>query len=225
MISTPSTGQSSQAAAFCCKPPQEATITKEGGGCFGQGKTIIDAGAGNDDINVHTNDDGSVDVTVNGEEYNFTAEEAKNLEVRGGNGNDNITCTGKADQRSGIFGIMFNNDPKLTLDGGNGNDRISGSSGDDTIRGGKGRDIIKGGDGNDTIHGGDGNDTIDGGAGDDKVFGDAGRDNVKGDSGNDWVDGGSKDRDMFENIFDLPSKKDSVDERTFFDRILQGLRG
>jgi Ca2+-binding RTX toxin-like protein len=204
---------------------EEATITKEGGGLFGQQKTIIDAGAGNDRIHVHTNDDGSVNVTVNGEKHKFSAAEAKNLEIRGGDGNDKITCSGKADDGVGIFGFKFNNAPNLTLSGGNGNDRITGSSGNDTINGGKGRDIINGGDGNDTIHGGDGNDTIDGGKGDDKVFGDAGRDNVKGGAGKNWVDGGSKGPNLIEFLTGKSSEKNSVDERTLFDRIFQGLRG
>ncbi len=44
----------------------------------------------------------------------------------------------------------------LTIDGGKGNDSISGTDYND---------VIKGGDGNDTIHGGEGNDTITGGKG------------------------------------------------------------
>jgi Ca2+-binding RTX toxin-like protein len=205
---------------------KEATITKEGGGLFGGGKTIIDAGAGNDNILVNTHKDGSVDVFINGEEHNFTSWEAKNLEIRGGNGNDNIVCTGEADDQSFLGGLIkFNNDPKFTIDGGNGNDMIMGSSGNDTIMGGKGNDTILGGDGNDTIHGGKGQDTILGGAGNDKVYGDQGRDFVDGGEGKDWVQGGSKERNWLEQVFDTPSKKDTVNEHNFWDRILQGIRG
>lgn len=232
---------------------REATVTRETD-MFGRPtKTVIDAGKGNDAINVHTNFDGSVDVTVNGEMHSFSAEEAKNLEIRGGKGNDTIVCTGEA------FNFEFGGEkygfdaPKLTLDGGKGNDQIMGSKGDDVIRGGKGNDTIIGGDGNDnidggrghdtilgghgkdtiqggrgndkiwggdgndTVHGGRGNDTIHGGAGNDNVYGDKGRDNVFGDSGSDWVQGGSKERNFFEDIFDMPSQKDHVDERNLKD--------
>jgi Ca2+-binding RTX toxin-like protein len=240
---------------------KEAKITQEQG-CFGQPtKTVIDAGNGDDTINVHTNFDGSVDVNINGETYSFSAEEAKNLEIRGGKGNDTIVCTGEAFNFE-IFGTKFGADnPNLTIDGGKGDDLIVGSEGNDTIRGGKGNDVIMGGggndnidggrgndlitggnghdtiqggrgsdtimggEGNDTIHGGYGNDNIHGGNGNDNVYGDQGRDNVYGGEGKDWVQGGSKERNFLEELFDMPSRQDSVNERGFFDRILQGLRG
>jgi Ca2+-binding RTX toxin-like protein len=203
----------------------EAKITQEPG-FFGQpGKTVIDAGKGDDLINIHTNPNGSVDVTINGEMHSFSAEEAKNLEVRGGKGNDTIICTGEADERT-FFGIPIgDNNPNLTIDGGKGDDFIMGSSGDDVIKGGKGNDFIMGGDGNDTIHGGRGNDFVHGGDGNDKVYGDQGRDDVYGGQGKDWVQGGSKEQNFLEKIFDMPSKKDSVNERSFLDTLMRGLRG
>lgn len=203
----------------------EATITQEHG-VFGQpGKTVIDAGKGDDMINIHTNPNGSVDVTINGQVHSFSEEEAKNLEVRGGKGDDTIICTGEADKRT-FFGIPIgNNNPNLTIDGGKGNDFILGSSGNDVIKGGKGNDFIMGGDGNDTIHGGRGNDFIHGGDGNDKVYGDQGRDDVYGGQGKDWVQGGSKEQNFLEKIFDMPSQKDSVNERSFLDALMRGLRG
>jgi Ca2+-binding RTX toxin-like protein len=203
----------------------EAKITQEQG-FFGQpGKTVIDAGKGDDLINIHTNPNGSVDVTINGEMHSFSAEEAKNLEVRGGKGNDTIICTGEADKRT-FFGIPIgDNNPNLTIDGGKGDDFIMGSCGDDVIKGGKGNDFIMGGDGNDTIHGGRGNDFVHGGDGNDKVYGDQGRDDVYGGQGKDWVQGGSKEQNFLEKIFDMPSKKDSVNERSFLDTLMRGLRG
>lgn len=203
----------------------EAKITQEPG-FFGQpGKTVIDAGKGNDMINIHTNANGSVDVTINGEKHSFSEAEAKNLEVRGGKGNDMIVCTGEADERT-FFGIpMGDNNPNLTIDGGKGDDFIMGSSGDDVIKGGKGNDFIMGGNGNDQIHGGRGNDFVHGGDGSDKVYGDKGRDNVYGGQGKDWVQGGSKEQNFLEKMFDMPSKKDSVNERSFLDTLMRGLRG
>jgi Ca2+-binding RTX toxin-like protein len=226
----------------------EAKITQEHG-FFGQPtKTVIDAGKGDDLINIHTNTDGSVDVTINGEMHSFSAQEAKNLEVRGGKGNDTIVCTGEADPdlnfiMGGPGGFGRGGNPNLTIDGGKGDDIIMGSSGDDKIRGGsgddlvmggggnddidggKGNDIIMGGDGNDKIHGGRGNDFMMGGDGNDKVYGDQGRDDVYGGQGKDWVQGGSKEQNFIEKIFDMPSQKDSVNERSFFDVLMRGLRG
>ncbi len=225
----------------------EAKITQEHG-FFGQPtKTVIDAGKGDDLINIHTNPNGSVDVTINGEKHSFSAEEAKNLEVRGGSGDDTIVCTGEANKYHTMGGLGsffgFDNNPHLTIDGGKGDDIIMGSSGDDTIRGGsgddiifggggndnidggRGNDIIMGGDGNDQIHGGRGNDFVMGGDGNDKVYGDQGRDDVYGGQGNDWVQGGSKEQNFIEKMFDMPSKKDSVNERSFLDTLLRGVRG
>ena len=55
------------------------------------------------------------------------------------------------------------------LEGGFGNDIISGLAGDDTITGDDGDDTIDGGAGDDTISGDNGDDTIDGGIGTDMV--------------------------------------------------------
>jgi Ca2+-binding RTX toxin-like protein len=214
---------------------QEATITREGG-CFGPGKTVIDAGKGNDDINIHTNEDGSVDVTINGEVHNFSAQEAKNLEVRGGKGNDNITCTGEAQDDNSFMAKLFGNtnrDPNITIDGGKGDDTIAGGCGNETIRGGKGNDVISGGCndfimgdcGNDTIHGGKGNDSISGGCGNDNLYGDKGRDFVHGGDGKDWVQGGSKERGFMDNIMGNASPKDMVKEHSLFDRFFTAIRG
>jgi Ca2+-binding RTX toxin-like protein len=210
---------------------REATVTRETD-MFGRPtKTTIDAGKGNDYINPHTNADGSVDVYVNGEKHSFTAEEAKNLVVLGGKGKDTIVCTGET-AKFEFLGMNFGPAaPKMTLDGGKGDDTIVGSEGNDTIRGGKGNDLIMGagghdnieggrgsdqiwgGDGNDTIHGGKGKDTIHGGRGDDNCYGDGGRDKVYGNSGRDWVQGGSTQRNFIEDIFKMPSQTDSVEEK------------
>jgi hypothetical protein len=83
------------------------------------------------------------------------------------------------------------------LNGGDGNDVIDGGEGDDVITGGFGDDHLTGGDGNDTIRGnagkdvidgGDGDDDIDGGLGDDQITGGKGKDILKGDAGDDTID-------------------------------------
>ncbi|MCG8051026.1 MAG: hypothetical protein JAZ15_07475, partial [Candidatus Thiodiazotropha endolucinida] len=83
------TGVNATNQCGCPNPMDDTSVTR---GC---GKTVLDAGNGDDNINVHTNFDGSVDVCVNGKTYSFSAQEAQNLEIRGGNGNDNITMSGQ----------------------------------------------------------------------------------------------------------------------------------
>jgi len=48
----------------------------------------------------------------------------------------------------------------LSVDGGNGNDRLTGSAGDDTLAGGAGDDVLIGGPGQDALDGGTGNNTL-----------------------------------------------------------------
>ena len=154
---------------------------------FGHTKQVtIDAGAGDDNIHIHTNRNGSVIVTVNGENHYFTASEARNLEIRGGRGNDVISSSGEQSS----FHKTFFGETKITINGGRGNDVIMGGAGSETINGGRGNDVIFGGDGNDNINGGRGNDTIYGGSGNDNIRGDRGNDAIYGGSGNDNIRGG-----------------------------------
>jgi Ca2+-binding RTX toxin-like protein len=89
---------------------------------------------------------------------------ADGLIVNGNDGNDTINSAAGVENTIGV-----------TLNGGNGNDFLSGAgtlnggSGDDTLVGGAGNDIINGNDGNDTIVLSTGNDTIDGGNGFDTI--------------------------------------------------------
>ena len=98
-----------------------------------------------------------------------------------------------------------------TINGGSGNDSltgtaaddtITGAAGDDTVNAGAGADLVDGGDGNDrlnagdgqdTVFGGAGQDTIDGGAGNDSLDGNDGADSIEGGLGNDTIDGGADD--------------------------------
>ncbi len=89
---------------------------------------------------------------------------------------------------------------QVQVNGGDGNDNITGGSvadilnggaGDDTINGSSGSDTITGGDGNDVISGGSGNDVIDAGNGDNTVSGGAGNDTIVAGTGNDSIDGGA----------------------------------
>ena len=97
----------------------------------------------------------------------------------------------------------------LTIDAGNGDDRISvsttlvlnswisGGNGDDRVYGGSGSDEIHGGSGKDFLCGRDGNDTIFGGLGDDRLDGGNGRNRLNGGAGRDLVIG-SRTLDLFE---------------------------
>lgn len=77
-----------------------------------------------------------------------------------------------------------------TIDGGAGNDMISGGRGADTILGGIGNDTLSGRQGDDSIDGGTGNDFIHAGAGNDTVLGGDGNDSIEGCDGNDLLFGG-----------------------------------
>ncbi len=106
------------------------------------------------------------------------------------------------------------------IDGGAGDDTITGSEQADVIVGGAGDDVIDGLGGNDWLHGGEGNDTIDGGAGEDlvvggfdddilnggadtdHVYGSYGNDIIYGDAGQDFLKGGEGNDTLHANAND-----------------------
>jgi Ca2+-binding RTX toxin-like protein len=92
------------------------------------------------------------------------------LSINGGDGNDMINASAMP------AGTMV-----LTLDGGAGNDTVTGSDGNDVILGGDGDDIVIGGRGNDVALLGDGNDLFiwNPGDGSDVVEGQAGFDTLQ----------------------------------------------
>ncbi|MET0120570.1 MAG: calcium-binding protein [Candidatus Thiodiazotropha sp. 6PLUC9] len=164
------------------------------------GRTEITGSGKDDNINAHINPDGSVDVDINGKSFHFTAEEAQNLVINGGDGNDNISVTGqqlcgpeKNITLNGGCGddVIRGGSGDEAIRGGDGNDTLIGGGGDDCLAGGKGDDSIWGGSGNDRIYGQDGNDTLVGNEGDDLVFGGRGDDNIWGSAGNDNLNGGA----------------------------------
>ena len=69
----------------------------------------------------------------------------------------------------------------LTIDGGDGDDELSGGSASDTITGGRGDDILVGFSGDDRLDGNDGTDVIDGSGGSDRIDGGEGTDKLNGD--------------------------------------------
>ena len=83
------------------------------------------------------------------------------------------------------------------LSGGRANDTINGGPGNDTLSGRQGNDVLNGNDGDDLFSGGPGNDVANGGNNDDHVQGDAGADTLHGDAGNDFVFGVGGDDSLF----------------------------
>ncbi|MFV5427569.1 cadherin-like domain-containing protein, partial [Acinetobacter towneri] len=77
------------------------------------------------------------------------------------------------------------------IDGGEGDDIISGSGGNDYLVGGEGKDILHGDAGNDYLLGGSGDDTLNGNDGNDTLLGGVGNDILNGGAGNDILDGGA----------------------------------
>ena len=130
------------------------------------------------------------------------------LAVEGTDGADTIRFTA----RNSTLSVRVNADlttvnlddvDEVLVSGGNGNDRITlgprtdvpsvvdGGAGDDRVTGGRADDVITGGDGNDRVSGGAGADQLFGAAGADRLFGDAGDDELSGGDGRDLLNGGT----------------------------------
>ncbi|HEY9857998.1 MAG TPA: calcium-binding protein, partial [Candidatus Obscuribacterales bacterium] len=77
------------------------------------------------------------------------------------------------------------------LNGGNGEDTLSGTSGRDEINGGNGRDTLSGGNGNDILEGGNGDDILLGQISNDILIGGNGDDLLDGGQGQDILTGGN----------------------------------
>lgn len=87
--------------------------------------------------------------------------------------------------------IINGGDNNDVLGGGGGADRIDGGQHDDVVSGGAGNDILTGGNGIDVVYGEDGDDYIKGGRQNDQIFGGAGNDRLFGEWGDDLIDGGT----------------------------------
>ena len=122
------------------------------------------------------------------------ASRIRRIDVFGGAGNDTVHF------RQGPYDGNFNWDDfrlPVYIDGGAGDDNLTGALGDDTIHGGAGNDTIYGVAGVDTIYGGTGNDRIWAESPDfvtyhgNLVYAGPGDDYVRGGDANDTVDGGT----------------------------------
>jgi Ca2+-binding RTX toxin-like protein len=138
-------------------------------GTDGVKDTVTVAGtARNDKINV-VGTGTSVSVTGLAAQVDITHAEAGDLlTINAGSGNDTVSAA----TLPAIIGLV--------IDGGDGNDTITGSQGNDTLIGGDGNDVVNGGRGNDSAQLGNGNDRFVWNPGD-------GSDTVEGQAGNDTL--------------------------------------
>ena len=162
----------------------------------GKGSDVV-FGGDDDDTIVWNNGDGS-DLLVGD-----TGDDTVEVNGAGADG-DAFTVAPVSGQPNGVsvrfqrtnlvpFTLDLADMETLEMNGGGGDDSISGSSGL--------ADLIalrmNGGDGNDTLTGGDGDDTMDAGPGDDTMICGAGHDVMAGNTGNDrmvWENGDESDR-------------------------------
>ncbi|ASR43419.1 hypothetical protein BEN78_08575 [Xanthomonas citri pv. mangiferaeindicae] len=179
---------------------RERTVAQ---GYVSRDQVVFTTGSGNDDVGVSQRDDGTLDVTVNGESYEVRLGEGQELTLRTGEGNDTIKVAPNVDVNIVVDAGQGDNE---VLVEGNGDNRISSGNGDDLIRvtgsgrndihttggnneihGGSGVNVIYGGDGNDTIHAGAGTNYIEGGRGDDVIHGGGEFDIISAGRGDDTV--------------------------------------
>ena len=190
----------------------------------GPGRDALIGGDGNDSLYLGDPGDSTVEPTGGTTPDPFGA---GSLAIGGGNGNDLIVGTDAPETLlagpgndtilggggNDVIGIdtsnpSFSSIYRYNLQGGPGNDRITGGyladsldggDGDDTLNAGAGNDSLQGGAGNDSLSGGDGDDLIQGGSGDDTLDGLAGADALYGNAGNDTLSGGIGDDRLFGN--------------------------
>jgi Ca2+-binding RTX toxin-like protein len=203
-----------------------------------RGNDILYGGDGDDRLIADSLDDDPLPVP-NPTGPTASSQDGKDF-LDGGNGNDLLAGGGNADRLIGGAGDDFlwgdayttglveqHPDGSQTLirltgvlrpgddvlEGGEGNDYLSGDGGDDSLDGGAGDDVLWGDNepglnllfpmapGNDFLSGGGGNDELSGGAGEDVLLGGSGNDLLFGDDegvgvalqGDDWLEGGDGD--------------------------------
>ncbi len=139
----------------------------------GDGSDLLEGGTGNDTVQVNGSNTEGDDIFVNPNGIRVALQRT-NLDA---------------------FTLDIGTTETLEVNTLDGNDTVTGSTGlagliTFEINGGLGDDVLTGGDGNDEIRGGAGNDTILGGDGDDDLFGEADNDVLNGGDGVDFLDGG-----------------------------------
>jgi Ca2+-binding RTX toxin-like protein len=171
---------------------QQIAIDLGGSGALGdKAQDSVDAvGTGGNDKIGATLSGGVVSVTGLAPQVTITHAEAIDvLNIFGGDGNDTINVS-----------TLPASAMQLVLNGGSGNDLITGNGAGNTAHGDAGKDTLNGGGGddklsgdadNDRLVGGAGNDTLAGGVGDDVLLGELGDDLFVGGVGNDTITTGA----------------------------------
>jgi uncharacterized protein YkwD len=118
------------------------------------GNLVINGTAGNDTIDLSLSGPSLV-AKVNPQTYTFAYKSVKRISVFALGGNDSVTAA------AAVLAV--------NIDGGIGNDTLSGTGGNDTLLGNGGDDVLFGNYGNDLLIGGGGADKINGGPGNDRA--------------------------------------------------------
>jgi len=137
------------------------------------------AGTTGDDLVGLSLKSSQINVTQNGQTQKFQSSLVGRIEIFAGSGNDRLLESAVA--------------RPIYIDGGAGNDSLTGGDGADTLTGGAGKNTLAGGGGADRINGSGGRDLIFGGAGDDRLFGNGGNDTLDGGGNVDRIFGGDGD--------------------------------
>lgn len=87
-------------------------------------RKVVDAGEGDDSVQVTRHADGSATVTVNGERTELTPEEARNMRITGGEGDDTITVVDNRDPITQLQDELSGDE--VHVQGGDGADRFEG---------------------------------------------------------------------------------------------------
>ncbi|GGJ98581.1 M91 family zinc metallopeptidase [Luteimonas terricola] len=149
---------------------------------------VFTTGAADDHFGVTQRDNGTLDVTINGESYEVRIDQGQELTIRAGAGDDVIEVAPNVT----VNIVVEGGDGDDTITTGAGDDRIDGGAGNDTIFSGAGRDDIFGGSGDDVIVGGEGVNIIHGGDGNDEITAGPGTNFIEGGAGDDVIHGGGK---------------------------------
>jgi Ca2+-binding RTX toxin-like protein len=145
----------------------------------GDGDDLFDAGYGDDSFYSESAGDGA-DRMIGGpgtyDQFSYDARSVKVTADLDGTADDGEN--GEKDR----LGIDVE-----TIDGGAGNDVLTGNNQDNYLDGGPGADELKGGNGDDGLYGYEGADTLRGGPGSDDLAGGTQNDDLNGDAGNDLI--------------------------------------
>jgi Ca2+-binding RTX toxin-like protein len=158
----------------------------------GDGTDFIDGDAGNDTTEVNGSPTlGDVfTLAPNGARVTFRRTNLVGFTLDASTERFQVNGLGGDDSFTASPGTALPALTQLSVDGGAGNDTITGTDGADLLTGGEGNDVLNGAGGDDRIVGDRGNDTMNGGAGDDTLVwnnGDA-SDVINGDDGSDDVE-------------------------------------